>query len=295
MTDLGTLGGTESWASDINNAGLVVGQADDAAGIQHAVVWQNGVIQDLGAPGDTSRAIAVNEAGLVVGSWATYSPHTSGAFYWTSAGGLQLIALPAGVEYVNIAGINEQGMVAGTYQTGFQQLTAFYVTPGQDRVDLPQPAGMIGIDVTAINNLGHFVGSAADPNYDIRPYYYSIETGYVDLLDAITPTITWWGPTPVAINDRDQILLQGSAESNQALAAIVAPACRGDGNCDAAIDWRDIDLLVAGMNDNESGWVGMFSAAGPACLFSNLDVDGDGHVNWRDIDPFIAKMNTPCE
>lgn len=72
------------------------------------------------------------------------------------------------------------------------------------------------------------------------------------------------------------------------------PTCAGDGNCDGAINWRDIDYLVAGMNDNESAWASLFPAPGPSCLFANLDASGDGAVNWRDIDPFVALMNTTC-
>jgi len=70
--------------------------------------------------------------------------------------------------------------------------------------------------------------------------------------------------------------------------------CPGDGNCDGVVNWRDIDYLVAGMNDNRSAWAAKFPPPGPTCLFLNLDTNGDGHVNWRDIDPFIALMNTTC-
>ncbi len=72
------------------------------------------------------------------------------------------------------------------------------------------------------------------------------------------------------------------------------PPCRGDGNCDLAINWRDIDYLIAGMNDNESAWRALFPPPGPLCPFLNLDCNDDEHVNWRDIDPFIRLMNTMC-
>jgi len=73
------------------------------------------------------------------------------------------------------------------------------------------------------------------------------------------------------------------------------PLCAGDGNCDGVINWRDIDYLVAGQNDNESAWTAKFPSGVPAgCQFLNLDTNGDLHVNWRDIDPFIALMNTTC-
>ncbi len=70
--------------------------------------------------------------------------------------------------------------------------------------------------------------------------------------------------------------------------------CLGDANCDGQISWRDIDFLVAGMNDNQSSWQALFPAPGPGCPFTNLDVNLDGTVTWRDIDPFIAYMNSPC-
>lgn len=70
--------------------------------------------------------------------------------------------------------------------------------------------------------------------------------------------------------------------------------CPGDGNCDGAVNWRDIDYLIAAMNDNQPAWQALFLPPGPSCMFANLDASHDGHVNWRDIDPFIAVMNTTC-
>jgi hypothetical protein len=72
------------------------------------------------------------------------------------------------------------------------------------------------------------------------------------------------------------------------------PVCPGDGNCDSAINWRDIDYLVAAQNDNVSAWTALFPEGNATCPFLNLDTNADGHVNWRDIDPFIALMNTTC-
>jgi hypothetical protein len=76
--------------------------------------------------------------------------------------------------------------------------------------------------------------------------------------------------------------------------AAVPAICTGDGNCDGLINWRDIDYLIAGQNDNVSAWTALFAAPGPSCNLLNLDTSGDSHVNWRDIDPFIALMNRTC-
>jgi probable HAF family extracellular repeat protein len=78
--DLGTLGGTHSTATDINNRGQIVGGSNTSSGPHHAFLWENEEMIDLGTLGGMfSRAHAINERGEIVGS----SRNSSGELYPT--------------------------------------------------------------------------------------------------------------------------------------------------------------------------------------------------------------------
>ena len=88
MQDLGTLGGTYSGASAINEWGQVAGGADTAGGtvlINHAFRWTaSGGMQDLGTLGGDygSSASAINARGQVAG-YSSTPDGTTHAFLWT--------------------------------------------------------------------------------------------------------------------------------------------------------------------------------------------------------------------
>ena len=80
--DLGTLGGTWSAPSAINERGQVVGTSETVSGVSHAYLWQDGVMIDLGTlGGDLSAAGAINNRGQVVGLADTESVDQH-AFLW---------------------------------------------------------------------------------------------------------------------------------------------------------------------------------------------------------------------
>lgn len=127
MIDLGTLGGPVSRVGDgsyartrqqaFSDRGHVVGSSTTASGDEHAFLWQDGEMVDLGTlGGTTSAATAVNDRGQVVGhsTTATGEQH---AFLWHEGRMIDLGRTLA--EGSTAVDINDRGQIVGhTTSTG---------------------------------------------------------------------------------------------------------------------------------------------------------------------------------
>src|SRR5580765_2460647 len=101
VVDLSTLGGTSSFAADVNGRGQVVGASSTADGVNHAFLWQEGVMTDLGTlGGETSEATEINESGQVVGR-SLDAAGVRQAFLW-SEGGMQVLGPAAPFSAIRI-------------------------------------------------------------------------------------------------------------------------------------------------------------------------------------------------
>jgi probable HAF family extracellular repeat protein len=167
MTDLGTLGGSDSSAQGINDAGQVAGNSFTATGEPHAFITSpDGVgMTDLGTlGGSNSHARGINDAGQVVGDsfTATGEPHA----FITGPDGVGMTDLGAlGGGWSVALGINDTGQVVGYSGTAAGDSHAFITGPdGVGITDLNSllelPAGFVITEAVDINNVGQVIVAA---------------------------------------------------------------------------------------------------------------------------------------
>lgn len=174
VTPLEDLRGGGGYAYDINNTGQIVGAAYSTdvtplGPMQHAVLWQTGVISDLGLlPGDhDSAAVAINSFGQIAGSSGRTDPESYESTYRPfvySAGVMTPIPISSSEAYAS--DINDSGVVVGTMRAG-GGLSKFHAWIYADGVvtnlnTLIPPAGLHLQTATAINNGGQITGVAID-------------------------------------------------------------------------------------------------------------------------------------
>ena len=119
MQDLGSLGGFDSWANDINDAGQVVGWSTDETEDMLPFLYSDGAMRHLGRFDGyiaLGEAKAINNAGMVVG-WAQYDwSEVRDAFLYTEGRMMDLNRLVTGAEgwtVVEAYDINDAQQILG--------------------------------------------------------------------------------------------------------------------------------------------------------------------------------------
>jgi probable HAF family extracellular repeat protein len=207
MQDLGTLGGSYSSATDINDSGQVVGWSTTTSGQSHAFLYSDGQMQDLGTLGGyESRATGINDSGQVVGQTDVSSGERHAFLY--SGGQMQDLGTLPGDNTSEARGINASGQVVGYSDVGREDRPhAFLYSDGQ-----MQDLGTLnGSDTAAngINDSGQIVGWSY-----FRAFVYS-DGQMQDLNELIPPDSGWLPEEAKAINTSGQIVGTGEINGRQ--------------------------------------------------------------------------------
>jgi probable HAF family extracellular repeat protein len=166
ITDLGTLGGP-STATDVNDAGVVVGFSTNASSLTRPFIWRAGTITEIATPGTSSSvdlAWGINALNQVVGRMGVTESYAH-AFIWSSGAATDLDA--GGNESI-AWGINETGDVAGQWTAaGSRSATRASIWTKGTRRELRTIAGDASVGYAMGKHL-EVVGSSTVAAGDLR-------------------------------------------------------------------------------------------------------------------------------
>lgn len=289
ITNLATLGGQDSKASDINNAGVIVGSASNRDG-SRAAMWTGDSVVDLGTlGGELSEALGVNQTGQVVG-WAWNQRHDKLAFVWSAEAGMQALPLPAtDAILAEAVSINDRGDAVGTADVlrerspgEFQQQFRGYVWSAdgsvQDLGDItPAMPFAISIMPTAINDSRQVVGNVSIVPDVTVPFLW--ENGQMrDLNTLVDPAAGWQVFSAKDINNRGQIAASGINTDGRRRALLLTPICAGDFNNSGTVSVEDVFAFL-------TAYFGQDPRA---------DFDRSGGISVQDVFSFLTAYFDGC-
>ena len=293
MIDLGTLGGYEAQADANNSRGQVAGFAANTVPDsfpsplgppsygtqQHAFLWENGVMKDLGTlGGPDSVALLINERGQVAGlSYTSFDPNpatgvpTVDPFLWENGKMEDLGGL--GGTFGGAAWLNARGQVVGDSNLSGDQTQHPFLWDKGVLTDLGTLGGTLGNAIHA-NDAGEVVGFATNQS-DQAVLGFVWKNGTMTNLGSLNGYACSLGEH---INSRGQIV------------GIASAGCtfhEGDGH---AVLWES-DGSIIDLNDVVSPGSGL-TLFEPGFINDNGEIIGKGPLANGDIRTFLL---IPCD
>lgn len=278
LTDLGTLGGADSRALGINNAGDVVGWAytgEDEITHAYKYSYGQGSIQDIHSSGYRSEARGISTNGSIVGM-VVDSTRDLRATLWHN--NLLTHITEPGVQGVANA-INDGGVITGEVHFGGQESPAHaFIYSNGTMHDIGTLGGPMSSGL-AINSAGNIVGSSltGSVSWQQHAFYYS------------------------AVDDTMHDLGTLGGEHSQAngingAGHIVGWAWCADGHSEAFVyslsekTMRGLGSTVGGMNAFSSGANGVNENGEVVGWWSPDGFSRRAFVSFGDIDPTSGSM-----
>ncbi|MGE0481153.1 MAG: dockerin type I domain-containing protein [Phycisphaerae bacterium] len=290
---------TEATAYAINNSAVVVGVSRGANGLEAFIRTAEHGMVGLGDFSDGpfgSRAIAVNDAGYIVGTGTrgTTDASWSEAAMWTpDREMIGLGDLPGGALYSGAGGINNLLQVVGA-STGSTGTQGFIWDPENGMQPMPPtPWGVLTHGTFDINDAGQMCGRLTNA----VAFFYDPQTGY----EQIGLFANSLSTTGVALNEHGEVVGQTTLfDPWLAYRGWVWDAQRGLRMLDECLAAGSVlpgweQFIVSAYGINERGQIAGQTVNIAILLtpFTPADVNCDGVVDAFDIDPFVAVLADP--
>jgi probable HAF family extracellular repeat protein len=196
---LGSLGGSWAVAQAINNAGQIVGWSYLAGTvISHAFMYSDGLMKDIGSPGQESVALGINNHGVVVGSFLEYCGanwYDQHAFVYRNGVTNELNPFNQPDNLSLAGGINNNDQIIGWAYVEHTERGFIYSDGAVTDLGSNIPS--------AINDEGQVVGNSVQGSGQAFLYSRGVITNLTSLLPADSG---WQSLIPFDINNRGQIV-----------------------------------------------------------------------------------------
>lgn len=262
MEDLGTLGGPNARADYINERGQVAGHSDvtmatnPSTGLRtnHAFIWENGAMLDLGTLGGTlSSEAALNSRGQVAGGsnlpGDVGCPNSclSHPFLWDEGQLTDLGTL--GGDSATAFWLNDAGEVVGPSNTVGDQAVHSFLWKNGVMTDL----GTVGNDLcswaSGINSQGQIVGLSNNCQDDLHAFLWEKGGPMIDLNTRIAHNSGVNLVNAYYINDRGEIAAGGIISNGDAHVFLLVP-CDGSHANTGGCDESNKDITSAQQNQS---------------------------------------------
>jgi probable HAF family extracellular repeat protein len=168
IQDLGTLGGTNSSAIDVNDGGQVIGSSQIAGdGATNYFLWSASAgMQDLNTLlGAITSVVEINDAGQIIGTFVT-ATGASHAFLYTPGTGLRDLGTLGGTTSAP-TGLNDAGQVVGSSTTASGETHAFFWSATLGMQDITAVTGItsVGRLNDRLQTLSGYVAPSGMPSF----------------------------------------------------------------------------------------------------------------------------------